>query len=191
MHGSSASSSTQRPSSYSAAFKAGSTDSTISCATGTCHGIASHAGQLVSGMGSSLRVPGGLGGSLLGQADSFALKVRSLLLPGVQALDGVRLISVYYISGPSKARDCLETCSHPCTAHIHAVLCPFTSCHQTHSAAAEAVHQMRQQPTGTAAKTVHQMPPMWGASSVLHPVNLYKGEAGGLPLSDRWGAHLL
>jgi hypothetical protein len=35
-------------------------------------------------MGSSLGVPGGLGGSLLGQADSFALKVRSLLIPGVQ-----------------------------------------------------------------------------------------------------------
>jgi hypothetical protein len=35
-------------------------------------------------MGSSLGVPGGLGGSLLGQADSFALQVRSLLFPGVQ-----------------------------------------------------------------------------------------------------------
>jgi hypothetical protein len=35
-------------------------------------------------MGSSLGVPGGLGGSLLGQEDSFALKVRSLLLLGVQ-----------------------------------------------------------------------------------------------------------
>jgi hypothetical protein len=35
-------------------------------------------------MGSSLRVPGGLGGFLLGQADSFALKVRSLPLSGVQ-----------------------------------------------------------------------------------------------------------
>jgi hypothetical protein len=35
-------------------------------------------------MGSLLGAPGGSGGSLLGQADSFALKVRSLLLPGVQ-----------------------------------------------------------------------------------------------------------
>jgi hypothetical protein len=31
-----------------------------------------------------LGAPGGSGGSLLGQADSFALTVRSLLLPGVQ-----------------------------------------------------------------------------------------------------------
>jgi hypothetical protein len=35
-------------------------------------------------MGSLLGAPGGSGWSLLGQADSFALKVRSLLLPGVQ-----------------------------------------------------------------------------------------------------------
>jgi hypothetical protein len=42
-----------------------------------------NAGQLAC-MGSLLGAPGGSGGSLLGQADSFALKVRSLLLPGVQ-----------------------------------------------------------------------------------------------------------
>jgi hypothetical protein len=35
-------------------------------------------------MGSLLGAPGGSGRSLLGQADSFTLKVRSLLLPGVQ-----------------------------------------------------------------------------------------------------------
>jgi hypothetical protein len=41
-------------------------------------------GAYVGCMGSLLGAPGGLDGSLLGQADSFALKVRSLLLPGVQ-----------------------------------------------------------------------------------------------------------
>jgi hypothetical protein len=50
---------------------------------GTCDGDASHAGQLAC-MGSSLGVPGGLGGSFLGQANNFALQGAQLALRGVQ-----------------------------------------------------------------------------------------------------------
>jgi hypothetical protein len=51
-------------------------------------------------MGSSLGVPGGLGGSLLGQADSFALKVRSLLLPGVQDPSNQCLLQMISAAAP-------------------------------------------------------------------------------------------
>jgi hypothetical protein len=45
--------------------------------------------------------PGGLGGSLLGQADSFALKVRSLLSPGVHDPSYQCLSMITPVSAPT------------------------------------------------------------------------------------------
>jgi hypothetical protein len=66
-------------------------------------------------MGSSLGVPG-LGESHLGQADSFALKVRSLLLPGVQDPSvSITLQSRAQLSEPHQAQRAATRLEAPTT----------------------------------------------------------------------------